>query len=451
MAPDAAIRGHWMNDRQRGAPPDWRQPRLAAVILAAGSGKRMGGVEKQFLAFRGRPVVAHSLGAFLAHPATVRTVVVAPPGRKAAAKQAIGEFAGDGRVLIVEGGARRQDSLERGVDALDGDDIDVVAVHDAARPLLKVDMISRLIEPIAEGAIAALPVLDVVDTLKRVKGANVEATQDRRGLVRAQTPQVIRLDAFAKAMAAHDKGREITDDVSLVEQAGGRVATVKGDEALMKLTDASDLGRLDAHAAAQAPGDGAARAGGVAAGQIDVRTGNAFDVHGFSDKPGPLVIGGVEIDSKFGLDAHSDGDVAIHAICDAIFGALADGDIGAHFPPSDAKWKDADSARFLEFAAARAGGRGAVIMHLDVTVICEQPKIGPHRDAMRKRIAGIAGIDVSRVGVKATTCEGLGFIGRGQGIAAQATATLSFGAATRDAPSHHTKSTLNQATKGTAT
>lgn len=397
---------------------------LTAIIVAAGGSARMGGgLEKQFRDFGGRPVLAYSVDAFLRHPATRRVVVVVAEGRRRAAQEALGQLAGDDRVEITTGGDRRQDSVRAGLAAADSD-AGLVAIHDAARPLLSQQMISTLVHAMTDDVQAALPVLPVVDTLKTLAGTRVESTTSRANLGRAQTPQIFRRDHLLALYGAHDPAAEITDDIQLVETDGGQVAAVPGDERLWKLTTPRDFDILAALA-----GDGEMFMTSHSPAP-DIRTGSGFDVHKFGDGPGPLMLAGVAVPHDRGLAAHSDGDVGLHALCDAIFGALADGDIGSHFPPSDARWKDAESGQFLAFAAERCAARGATILNLDLTLICEQPKIGPHRDAMRARIAALAAIDLERVAVKATTSEGLGFTGRGEGIAAQAAATLLFGAAT---------------------
>lgn len=397
---------------------------LTAIIVAAGGGARMGGgLEKQFRDFGGRPVLAYSVDAFLRHPATRRVVVVVAEGRRRAAQEALGQLAGDDRVEITNGGDRRQDSVRAGLAAADSD-AGLVAIHDAARPLLSQQMISTLAQAMTDDVQAALPVLPVVDTLKTLAGTRVESTTSRANLGRAQTPQIFWRDHLLALYDAHDPAAEITDDIQLVETDGGQVAAVPGDERLWKLTTPRDFDILAALA-----GDGEMFMTSHSPAP-DIRTGSGFDVHKFGEGPGPLMLAGVAVPHDRGLAAHSDGDVGLHALCDAIFGALADGDIGSHFPPSDARWKDAESGQFLAFAAERCAARGATILNLDLTLICEQPKIGPHRDAMRARIAALAAIDLERVAVKATTSEGLGFTGRGEGIAAQAAATLLFGAAT---------------------
>ena len=397
---------------------------LAAVIVAAGGGRRMGdGIEKQFRLFTGKPVLAHAAAAFLAHPATARLVMVVADGRETAARDALAGLADDPRVHIAPA-ARRRDSVRADLAAAAGAGVDLVAIHDAARPWLDGAMITRLLDAMHDGAAAALPVLPVVDTLKQLDGGNVTGTSDRSRLGRAQTPQMFRLDRLVALHDAHDPAVEVTDDILLFEAAGEPIAAVPGDERLMKLTTPADFDILTALTSGLSgqgdmdmPSDTPLP---------DIRTGNGFDVHRFGDTPGPVILAGVEIPHDRGLAAHSDGDVGLHALCDAIFGALADGDIGSHFPPSEARWKDAESGQFLTFASERCAGRGAVILHLDLTLICETPKVGPYREAMRKRIAALADIDIERVAVKATTSEKLGFTGRGEGIAAQATATLAF-------------------------
>ncbi len=394
---------------------------LAAIILAAGSGQRMGdGLEKQFRLLAGKPVLTHSVTAFMTHPACVRIVIVCASSHMEKVRTILGSLADDPRVDITSGGVRRQDSVKAGLAILttETDTPDpsmLVAIHDAARPLLPAAVIDRLIAAMQDGAKAALPVMPVVDTLKTISDSQIAGTVDRSALAAAQTPQIFQLAHIIKLHIDHPEDIEITDDMQLVEAHGQTAAAVAGDRRLMKLTTVEDFDILTALMS---------RKKGSCQMIPDIRVGNGFDVHSFSDGPGPARIGGIDVPSPHSLAAHSDGDVGLHALCDAIFGALGDGDIGAHFPPSDDHWKDADSADFLLFAVERCATRKAVIQHLDLTLICEMPKIGPHRDAMRQRIASLAGIPVDRVGVKATTSEKLGFTGRREGIAAQATATL---------------------------
>ena len=396
--------------------------RLAVVIVAAGGGMRMGeGVEKQFRDFRGRSVLAHSVNAFLNHPATGRVVLVAPAGRESVASDALGSLADDDRVIMVTGGARRQDSVSAGVAAADGPGLSLVAIHDAARPLVPQRVITDLIAAMDRGADAALPVMPVVDTVKRISGDRVADTIDRTMLGRAQTPQMFHLAALASRHDGLAADTDVSDDILLFEDGKARIEAVTGHACLMKLTTPADFMILSA--LPHPEGDQTMPAAPPA---LDIRTGNGYDVHRFGDGDGPVRLGGIDIPHDRNLAAHSDGDVGLHALCDALFGALADGDIGSHFPPSDPRWKGSDSAEFLEFAVSRCAERGAAILHLDLTFICESPKIAPYRDAMRARIAALAGLDMTRVAVKATTSEQLGFTGRGEGIAAQATATVAM-------------------------
>jgi 2-C-methyl-D-erythritol 4-phosphate cytidylyltransferase/2-C-methyl-D-erythritol 2,4-cyclodiphosphate synthase len=308
------------------------------------------------------------------------------------------------------GGATRQASVRAGLEALASQSPDIVLIHDAARPFVTAEVISRAITA-AEITGAAVPAIAVTDTIKLIGDAgHVEATPERTRLRIAQTPQAFRFDVILEAhrRAARDGRDDFTDDAALAEWAGLTVATFEGDPANMKLTTPEDFVREEARL-------------GAALG--DVRTGIGYDVHAFSDGD-HVMICGVRVPHSRGFLAHSDGDVGLHALVDAILGALADGDIGSHFPPSDPQWKGAASDRFLKYAVDRVTARGGRIAHLDVTLICERPKVGPLRDAMRARVAEITGLNLSRVAVKATTSERLGFIGREEGIAAMASATI---------------------------
>jgi 2-C-methyl-D-erythritol 4-phosphate cytidylyltransferase/2-C-methyl-D-erythritol 2,4-cyclodiphosphate synthase len=310
----------------------------------------------------------------------------------------------------ASGGATRQASVRAGLEALASQSPDIVLIHDAARPFVTADVISRAIGA-AEITGAAVPAIAVTDTIKLIgEAGHVEATPDRARLRIAQTPQAFRYDAILDAhrRAARDGRDDFTDDAALAEWAGLTVTTFEGDPANMKLTTPEDFVREEARL-------------GAALG--DVRTGSGYDVHAFGDGD-HVMICGVRVPHSRGFLAHSDGDVGLHALVDAILGALADGDIGSHFPPSDPQWKGAASDRFLKYAVDRVTARGGRIAHLDVTLICERPKIGQYRDAMRTRIAGITGLHSSRVAVKATTSERLGFTGREEGIAAMASATI---------------------------
>ena len=372
--------------------------RIAAILVAAGSGSRFGAeTPKQFLMLGGRPVMRH------AAEALARAVDLLQPVGDAAAIDPV--LDGVAHLPTVSGGATRQDSVRAGLEALVSHAPDVVLVHDAARPLIPAGTIPALLAALqtVPGAIPAVP---VADTLKRGRDGRIVETVPRAGLFRAQTPQAFRFDLLLAAHRAPATA-EATDDASLLEAAGQTVRLVPGAEDNIKLTYPEDLERLE-------------RAMG---GRMIPRTGTGFDVHAFADDR-PLVLCGVTVPHPRGLAGHSDADVGIHALCDAIYGALAEGDIGRHFPPSEAAWKDADSARFLRHAAERVAARGGRLANVDVTLICERPKIAPYAAAMIARVADLLGVDVGLVSVKATTTERLGFTGRGEGIAAQAVATV---------------------------
>ena len=345
----------------------------------------------------GRLVIRHAAEALAAHAAPLQ-----PVGERAPIEAAL---AGLDHLPPVPGGATRQASVRAGLEALAGLQPDIVLVHDAARPFIPAGTVPALLAALrsAPGAIPAVP---VADTLKRAAGGLVVSTVAREGLYRAQTPQGFRFDAL---LAAHRAGAgdPATDDAALLEAQGLAVAVVAGSEDNIKLTHPEDLSRVER----------------TIAGRLIPRVGTGFDVHALA--PGrPLVLCGVTIAHTEGLAGHSDADVGIHALCDAIYGALAEGDIGRHFPPSEAEWKDADSARFLHHAAGRIAARGGMLANADVTLICERPKIAPHAPAMIARLAAILGVSEGRVSIKATTTERLGFTGRGEGIAAQAAATV---------------------------
>jgi 2-C-methyl-D-erythritol 4-phosphate cytidylyltransferase / 2-C-methyl-D-erythritol 2,4-cyclodiphosphate synthase len=310
----------------------------------------------------------------------------------------------------ASGGATRQASVHAGLEALAAERPDIVLIHDAARPFVSEAVISRAIDA-ANRTGAAIPTVSVADTIKLIDGAgNVEATPERARLRIAQTPQAFRFDVILDAhrRAAREGRTEFTDDAALAEWAGLTIATFEGDVANMKLTTPEDFVREEAR---------------LAASLGDIRTGTGYDVHALGDGD-HLMICGVKVPHARGFLAHSDGDVGLHALVDAILGALADGDIGSHFPPSDMKWKGASSDQFLTYAVERVTARGGRIANLEVTLVCERPKIGPLRDRMRARISEISGVAISRVAVKATTSERLGFTGREEGIAATASATI---------------------------
>ncbi len=381
---------------------------VAAVIVAAGRGTRVGGdLPKQYRALAGEPVIRSSLSLFSWHGEISAVQTVIHPDDVAAY-----EAAAKGLKLMppVFGGSTRQHSVRAGLEALRDYSPDIVLVHDAARPFCSTGLVSRAIAACGETG-AAIPGLEVTDTIKRVDAANrITGTLNRAELRSVQTPQAFAfpalLDAHRKAAAA---GRDdFTDDAALVEWAGVKVVTFAGEAGNTKLTTDDDFARAEARRIASL---------------ADLRTGSGFDVHAFVDGD-HVMLGGVRVPHTQGVTGHSDADVVLHAIVDAILGALADGDIGQHFPPNDPRWRGASSDQFLKFAADRVTKRGGRVAHLDVTVVCEAPRIGPHRAAMRARVAEIAGIAVERVAVKATTSEKMGFTGRGEGIAAMATATV---------------------------
>jgi 2-C-methyl-D-erythritol 4-phosphate cytidylyltransferase / 2-C-methyl-D-erythritol 2,4-cyclodiphosphate synthase len=382
---------------------------VAAIVVAAGRGERAGGgVPKQYRDIGGEPMIRPTLAAFLDHP----QIDLVQPVIGAGDEELYGAAtAGMKNVAApVSGGATRQASVRAGLEALAARAPDLVLIHDAARPFLTSALISRAIAA-GKASGAAVPGIVIPDTVKEIDAeAAVTATLDRGRLRIVQTPQAF---AFAGILDAHRRAaaaglESFTDDAALAEWAGQHVSVFEGEAGNVKVTTNEDFARDEIlHLAALS----------------DVRTGNGYDVHAFGDGD-HIMLGGVRIAHLRGVIGHSDADVALHALVDAILGALADGDIGAHFPPSDPQWKGASSDRFLAFACERVRARRGMIANLDVTVVCEAPKVSPHREAMRSRIAAIAGIPVGRVGVKATTSEKLGFTGRGEGIVAMATATL---------------------------
>ena len=382
---------------------------VAAVVVAAGRGQRAGGdVPKQYRKIAGTPVVRPTLSAFSSHPHIDLVQPVIHPDDEDLFRAASGGL--KNLLEPVAGGATRQTSVHAGLQALQGCAPEIVLIHDAARPFLSSALISRAIEA-ARTHGAAVPGVAVADTVKKIdQAAVVTETLDRSQLRMVQTPQAFAFtliaDAHQRAAAA---GREdFTDDAALAEWAGHRVLMFEGEAGNVKLTTNEDFARAELLSTAAL---------------ADVRIGNGFDVHAFVDGD-HVMLGGVRIPHRQGVTGHSDADVALHALVDAILGALAEGDIGQHFPPSDPQWRGASSDRFLAFACERVRIRGGVIGNLDVTIVCEAPRVSPHRDAMRARIAEIAEISPDRVAVKATTSEKLGFTGRGEGIVAMATATV---------------------------
>lgn len=369
------------------------QPRTAAVIVAAGRGTRLGGEPKQWRPLLGRRVCDRAIAAFRDHPGVSEVVVVLQP-------EDAGRLAG---VRTVPGGATRGASVRAGLEAVEAER---VLIHDAARPCVSRAVIDRVLAALdtSDGAAPALPVTDALWT----GGAFVEGARDRAGLWRAQTPQGFRMPAILEAHRAHS--HEAADDVEVARAAGLSVAIVEGCEDNIKITRPGDLERAE-------------RIIGARRGLMDVRIGNGFDVHRFRPGDG-VTLCGVLVPHDRALEGHSDADVGWHALTDAIFGALAAGDIGRHFPPSDPRWKGAPSDIFLRRACELAAEGGWRLSHLDLTLVCERPKVTPHAPAMIARTAEVAGLDAGAVSVKATTSERLGFTGREEGIAAMATATL---------------------------
>lgn len=372
-----------------------------AIIVAAGRGERAGlAMPKQFAPLGDRPLFAHSHAALSRHPAIGRVMVVVAPGQDALVD---GDAARDVRAI---GGAERIDSVRAALEAIAAEGgARRVLIHDAARPFVPAAVVDRLLAALDKKAgdekAGAVPVLPVVDTLTRENGSAV----DRTGLWRIQTPQAFRFDAILNAHRRWPAGEPATDDAGMARRMGYEVTMVEGDAALEKVTGPGDLERAAARLA------------------IETRSAGGFDVHRLEDGE-ELWLGGVLIPHHQGLSGHSDADVALHAITDAVLGCIAAGDIGTHFPPSDPQWKGARSDRFLRHARSLVEQRGGRVRFVDLTILCEAPKIGPHRAAMQARIAEILALTPDRVSVKATTTERLGFTGRGEGIAAQAMATV---------------------------
>jgi len=372
---------------------------VTALIVAAGKGERLGGaMPKQYRPIGGKPVLRRAVEPFLNHAAIGDVRVVIAPGHDQLAADAL---AGVAVGAFIHGGEQRAVSVRSGLAAIESD---VVLVHDAARPFCPPAVIDRLLAQL-EFVEGAAPVLPIGDTLARADGLLGDPV-DRAGMVRVQTPQAFRLAELRRAYSAWS-GDAPTDETSVMRAAGMRVAAVAGDPALEKLTTPADWALAEETLAAR----------------LVPRTGLGFDVHAFAGD-GPVMLGGIAIPHPRGLAGHSDADAVLHAITDALLGAAGLGDIGEHFPPSDPQWKGAASDRFLRHAADLVRAGGAIIDHVDCTVIAEEPKVGPHRAAMRERIAEILGIEANQVSIKATTTEGLGFTGRREGIAAQAVASI---------------------------
>ncbi|ARW11165.1 bifunctional 2-C-methyl-D-erythritol 4-phosphate cytidylyltransferase/2-C-methyl-D-erythritol 2,4-cyclodiphosphate synthase [Acetobacter ascendens] len=380
--------------------------RVAAILLAAGTGSRYAAttgssIPKQYVLLAGQPVIRHAAQALLPHVTSIQ-----PVGDPASLNEAL-----EGLKVLppVAGGETRQASVRAGLEALDklpeAEKPDIVLVHDGARPYVTAQVISNVVSALGQhpGAIPAVP---VADTLKREKDGVIDGTVPRDHLYRAQTPQGFRFGLF---LDLHRGAASVsaTDDAKLLEDAGFSVALVAGDEDNIKLTYEGDLVRLER----------------LIGPTLLPRVGLGYDVHAFEEGR-PLILCGITVPHTKGLAGHSDADVGIHALCDAIYGALAEGDIGRHFPPSQNEWKNADSARFLVHAGQRIRERGGMLVNADLTLICERPKIGPHAEAMRQRLADLLEVDVDRISVKATTSERLGFTGREEGIACTATVSV---------------------------
>lgn len=390
-----------------GNPGEDPAANVAVVVVAAGRGTRAGGgTPKQYRDLSGIPVIQRTLSAFVGHPRIFWIQPVIAVGDDALYAAATAGLGGVG--APIPGGATRQESVRAGLEALAEPSPRFVLIHDAARPFVAVALIDRVLAALDDGADAALPCLPVFDTLKRVdpSGEHVTGTEDRAGFRTAQTPQGFRYDLI---LAAHRTaaGGQHTDDAAILEAGGRHVRTVPGDAENAKLTTEADFQAAERRLALfRQP-----------------RVGHGYDVHRLASGGG-LTLCGIHIPGPLALIGHSDADVALHAITDALLGALGAGDIGEHFPPSDPQWKGADSTRFLAHALDLARNRGGIVAHVDVTVICERPRLGPHKQAMRAQLARILGIDLDRISVKATTTERLGFTGRGEGIAAEAVVTL---------------------------
>ena len=370
-------------------------PSFAAIVVAAGKGLRAGQpLPKQFAMWRGKPVLRHSVETLLDAGARPLVIAVPPDGEQAV----LDALAGLEGFALVTGGTTRQQSVKKALAAVDS--AERILIHDAARPDLPLPVIERLLAAL-EHHPGAIPVLPVIDSLSVENDGVMSGTAPREQLRRVQTPQAFRFDAIFRAHQAWQDEASAGDDAQVLRANGGIVAHVQGDDRLAKLTFAEDF-------MVQQP---------------SIRIGMGFDVHRLVEGE-ELWLGGIRLDHSKGLSGHSDADVALHAIVDALLGAVANGDIGSHFPPSDPRWKGASSDQFLEHAARLVREAGYGVGNVDLTIICEAPKIGPHRDAMRTRIADLLGVDIALVSVKATTTERLGLTGRGEGIAAQAIATV---------------------------
>ncbi len=376
----------------------------AAIIVAAGRGQRMGGeIPKQYLMLGGEPILRRTVGAFLKSDHIQHIQVIIHPDDRSLYDEAVGDL---DLPEPVAGGDSRQQSVFNGLRALSETSPEYVFIHDAARPFVSEKLIASLAKEV-ENSGAVIPALKVTDTIKYMTEDHINNTIDRNFLYRAQTPQVFDYENILKAHEA-SQDKDLTDDSAIAEQNGIKVAIVQGSEDNFKITTEEDLRKADMMTGTS---------------YTDVRIGYGIDVHAFEDGD-HVILGGIKIPHDQKLKGHSDADVVLHAITDAILGAMAMGDIGEHFPPSDGQWKGASSDVFLKHAASLVDEADGVIANIDLTIICEAPKIGPHRDLIRDRISEIIDLDIARVSVKATTTEKLGFTGKGEGIMAQAVATI---------------------------
>jgi 2-C-methyl-D-erythritol 4-phosphate cytidylyltransferase/2-C-methyl-D-erythritol 2,4-cyclodiphosphate synthase len=383
--------------------------KVYVLVAAAGRGQRFGGpTPKQWMDCAGAPLLSHTLDALAASPDVTGLCVVIHPDDSALYEAALARSPAAAALALPPafGGDTRQASVRNGLEALAPHAPDIVLIHDGARPFVSPALVARAIEA-AQRYGAAVPATQVTDTIKSVEGDRIVASPDRASLRAVQTPQAFRFDLILAAHRAAPRA-DMTDDAAVSEAAGHATHVFEGDAANIKVTTMSDLKAANER---------------LSPSLTDVRVGQGFDVHAFAE--GDAVwLGGVRIPHDHKLEGHSDADVVLHALCDAIYGALGDGDIGQHFPPSEAKWRGAPSSLFLAHAAGRVRARGGALAHLDVNLVCEAPRVGPYREAMRARIAEIAGITIDRVGVKATTAEKLGFVGRREGMACMALATV---------------------------
>jgi len=377
---------------------------VAVLVVAAGRGERAGGaIPKQYASLLGKPILRWTLEAFARHPKVSAIQVVIGVDDEAHYNAAT---TGLKLAPVLAGGPTRQHSVMHGLEALAHRKPDYVLIHDAARPLVSAKTIDAVLAALEAGADGAVPHVPVTETLRKQEGGKWVIVP-RDGLLRAQTPQGFR---FAPIFDAHRKfaKENLTDDMALAELAGLRVVSVQGEETNMKVTNPEDFALAESHLRG--------RLG-------ESRVGMGYDVHRFT--PGDHVwLCGIKVSHDHGLEGHSDADAGLHALTDAVLGAIGEGDIGQHFPPTDERWRGAPSWKFLDHAASLVIAKGGAIVHCDVTIICERPKVGPHRDAMRAKIAEILKLDPARVSVKATTTEGLGFEGKREGLAAQAIATV---------------------------